>query len=167
MKYVEGFSKMFKKQLSTVDQRTHHDRCSLLSLLCVAVHQWLKQWCLCSIMQSVLDFAVPYLHVREAFGQKIGHFQVWASAFTSYKVKYANVFSATAKDFLSGENLDWNWSNVSLSCVQQLMQGKMADMYTRLSSCRQYVYNVARACDKGHFSAMVRGFLITQIKNNV
>ncbi|XP_072313824.1 isovaleryl-CoA dehydrogenase, mitochondrial [Eucyclogobius newberryi] len=62
------------------------------------------------IMQSVLDFAVPYLHIREAFGQKIGHFQ--------------------------------------------LMQGKMADMYTRLSSCRQYVYNVARACDKGHFSSM-------------
>uniref|UniRef100_A0A672IGZ9 Isovaleryl-CoA dehydrogenase, mitochondrial n=1 Tax=Salarias fasciatus TaxID=181472 RepID=A0A672IGZ9_SALFA len=65
---------------------------------------------LCSIMQAVLDAAVPYLHVREAFGQKIGHFQ--------------------------------------------LMQGKMADMYTRLSSCRQYLYNVARACDKGHFSAM-------------
>ncbi|TWW72068.1 isovaleryl-CoA dehydrogenase, mitochondrial isoform X1 [Takifugu rubripes] len=60
------------------------------------------------IMQAVLDCAVPYLHVREAFGQKIGHFQ--------------------------------------------LMQGKMADMYTRLSSCRQYVYNVARACDKGHVS---------------
>lgn len=38
------------------------------------------------------------------------------------------------------------------------MQGKMADMYTRLSSCRQYVYNVARACDKGHVSAKVRGF---------
>ncbi|MCJ8736992.1 hypothetical protein PDJAM_G00018720 [Pangasius djambal] len=62
------------------------------------------------IMQAVLDHAIPYLHIREAFGQKIGHFQ--------------------------------------------LMQGKMADMYTRLSSCRQYVYNVARACDKGHFSAM-------------
>ncbi|KAG7275448.1 hypothetical protein CRUP_033181 [Coryphaenoides rupestris] len=62
------------------------------------------------IMQAVLDFAVPYLHIREAFGQKIGHFQ--------------------------------------------LMQGKMADMYTRLSSCRQYVYNVARACDKGHYSSM-------------
>uniref|UniRef100_A0A3Q3G646 Isovaleryl-CoA dehydrogenase, mitochondrial n=1 Tax=Labrus bergylta TaxID=56723 RepID=A0A3Q3G646_9LABR len=62
------------------------------------------------IMQAVLDFSIPYLHVREAFGQKIGHFQ--------------------------------------------LMQGKMADMYTRLSSCRQYVYNVARACDRGHFSAM-------------
>ncbi|XP_018583259.1 isovaleryl-CoA dehydrogenase, mitochondrial isoform X2 [Scleropages formosus] len=27
------------------------------------------------IMQAVLDFAVPYMHVREAFGQKIGHFQ--------------------------------------------------------------------------------------------
>lgn len=31
---------------------------------------------LSSIMQAVVDFAVPYLHVREAFGQKIGHFQV-------------------------------------------------------------------------------------------
>ncbi|CAI8013949.1 Isovaleryl-CoA dehydrogenase, mitochondrial, partial [Geodia barretti] len=30
------------------------------------------------------------------------------------------------------------------------MQGKMADMYTRLSACRTYVYSVARACDKGH-----------------
>ncbi|NWR79698.1 IVD protein, partial [Centropus unirufus] len=61
------------------------------------------------LMQAVLDHAIPYLHVREAFGQKIGHFQ--------------------------------------------LMQGKMADMYTRLMACRQYVYNVAKACDKGHFNA--------------
>uniref|UniRef100_A0A8C1DDK8 Isovaleryl-CoA dehydrogenase, mitochondrial n=1 Tax=Cyprinus carpio carpio TaxID=630221 RepID=A0A8C1DDK8_CYPCA len=68
-----------------------------------------SSWLLDLIMQAVLDHAIPYLHVREAFGQKIGHFQ--------------------------------------------LMQGKMADMYTRLSSCRQYLYNVARACDKGHFSA--------------
>ncbi|XP_004380687.1 isovaleryl-CoA dehydrogenase, mitochondrial isoform X1 [Trichechus manatus latirostris] len=58
------------------------------------------------LMQSVLDHTIPYLHVREAFGQKIGHFQ--------------------------------------------LMQGKMADMYTRLMACRQYVYNVAKACDEGH-----------------
>lgn len=35
----------------------------------------------CSIMQAVLDCAVPYLHVREAFGQKIGHFQVLDSLF--------------------------------------------------------------------------------------
>ncbi|XP_005990841.3 isovaleryl-CoA dehydrogenase, mitochondrial [Latimeria chalumnae] len=61
------------------------------------------------IMQAVVDHAIPYMHVREAFGQKIGHFQ--------------------------------------------FLQGKMADMYTRLSACRQYVYSVARACDKGHFSA--------------
>lgn len=27
-------------------------------------------------MQAVLDNAIPYMHVREAFGQKIGHFQV-------------------------------------------------------------------------------------------
>jgi isovaleryl-CoA dehydrogenase len=32
----------------------------------------------------------------------------------------------------------------------QLMQGKLADMYTNLSACRAYVYAVARACDAGH-----------------
>ncbi|CAH1246025.1 IVD [Branchiostoma lanceolatum] len=57
------------------------------------------------VMQSVLDVTVPYLHTRDAFGQKIGTFQ--------------------------------------------MMQGKMADMYTQLSVCRSYVYNVARALDRG------------------
>ncbi|CAH3174025.1 unnamed protein product, partial [Porites evermanni] len=32
----------------------------------------------------------------------------------------------------------------------QLIQAKMADMYTRLNACRSYVYSVARACDAGH-----------------
>jgi isovaleryl-CoA dehydrogenase len=31
----------------------------------------------------------------------------------------------------------------------QLMQGKLADMYTTLSACRAYVYAVARACSAG------------------
>lgn len=31
----------------------------------------------------------------------------------------------------------------------QLMQGKIADMYTAMNSCRAYVYTVARACDEG------------------
>ena len=31
----------------------------------------------------------------------------------------------------------------------QLMQGKIADMYTALNSARAYVYEVAKACDKG------------------
>ena len=31
----------------------------------------------------------------------------------------------------------------------QLMQGKVADMYTGLSAARAYVYAVARACDQG------------------
>lgn len=31
----------------------------------------------------------------------------------------------------------------------QLIQGKIADMYTRLNACRAYVYAVARACDRG------------------
>ena len=31
----------------------------------------------------------------------------------------------------------------------QLMQGKMADMFTAMNSARAYVYEVARACDRG------------------
>ena len=31
----------------------------------------------------------------------------------------------------------------------QLIQGKLADMYTTLNACRAYVYAVARACDRG------------------
>ena len=31
----------------------------------------------------------------------------------------------------------------------QLMQGKIADMYTTMNACRSYVYSVARACDEG------------------
>jgi isovaleryl-CoA dehydrogenase len=34
----------------------------------------------------------------------------------------------------------------------QLMQGKIADMYTKLGASRAYVYAVARACDKGQVS---------------
>lgn len=36
----------------------------------------------------------------------------------------------------------------------QLMQGKMADMYTALNSARAYVYSVARACDAGRTTRM-------------
>ena len=31
----------------------------------------------------------------------------------------------------------------------QLMQGKLADMYTTMNACRAYVYTVAKACDRG------------------
>ena len=31
----------------------------------------------------------------------------------------------------------------------QLMQGKLADMYTTMNACKSYVYNVAMACDRG------------------
>ncbi|KAH9030613.1 acyl-CoA dehydrogenase/oxidase [Lactarius pseudohatsudake] len=34
----------------------------------------------------------------------------------------------------------------------QLMQGKIADMYTKLNASRSYVYAVARACDQGQIS---------------
>jgi isovaleryl-CoA dehydrogenase len=34
----------------------------------------------------------------------------------------------------------------------QLMQGKVADMYTTMNACRAYVYAVARACDRGQIT---------------
>lgn len=34
----------------------------------------------------------------------------------------------------------------------QLMQGKLADMYTTMNACRAYVYTVAQGCDRGETS---------------
>ncbi|MEX0960644.1 MAG: isovaleryl-CoA dehydrogenase [Burkholderiales bacterium] len=34
----------------------------------------------------------------------------------------------------------------------QLMQGKLADLYTTMNACRAYVYAVGRACDRGQTS---------------
>lgn len=38
----------------------------------------------------------------------------------------------------------------------QLMQGKLAEMYTKLNVSRSFVYSVAKACDLGHVSSKVR-----------
>ncbi|HYN62710.1 MAG TPA: isovaleryl-CoA dehydrogenase [Rubrivivax sp.] len=38
----------------------------------------------------------------------------------------------------------------------QLMQGKMADMYTTWQACRAYVYAVGQACDRGDHSRSLR-----------
>lgn len=35
----------------------------------------------------------------------------------------------------------------------QLIQGKLADMYTTLGACRSYLYSVARAADQGHVNS--------------
>lgn len=35
----------------------------------------------------------------------------------------------------------------------QLIQGKMADMYTTMNACRAYLYSVARSCDMGKANA--------------
>uniref|UniRef100_A0AC34Q6W0 Isovaleryl-CoA dehydrogenase, mitochondrial n=1 Tax=Panagrolaimus sp. JU765 TaxID=591449 RepID=A0AC34Q6W0_9BILA len=60
------------------------------------------------LMQAACDIGFDYAHTREAFGEKIGKFQ--------------------------------------------LMQGKLADMYTTLSACRSYLYTTARAASAGHIS---------------
>ncbi|XP_005092564.1 isovaleryl-CoA dehydrogenase, mitochondrial isoform X1 [Aplysia californica] len=57
------------------------------------------------IMQACCDVTYEYAHLRECFGEKIGHFQ--------------------------------------------MIQSKMADMYVALNATRSYVYNVARALDRG------------------
>lgn len=47
----------------------------------------------------------------------------------------------------------------SIQCeihTSQLMQGKLADMYTTMSACRSYVYSVARACDLGMKDRVIR-----------
>lgn len=51
----------------------------------------------------------------------------------------------------------WNYAHQRKQFGQkigefQMIQAKMADMYTALSSSRAYLYSVARACDKGHFN---------------
>jgi isovaleryl-CoA dehydrogenase len=60
------------------------------------------------LIQSSCDIAFDYAHQREAFGTKIGTFQ--------------------------------------------LMQGKLADMYTSMASCRSYLYSTARATSAGHLT---------------
>uniref|UniRef100_A0A914XRD0 Isovaleryl-CoA dehydrogenase n=1 Tax=Panagrolaimus superbus TaxID=310955 RepID=A0A914XRD0_9BILA len=60
------------------------------------------------LIQSACDIAFDYAHQRQAFGSKIGTFQ--------------------------------------------LMQGKLSDMYTSMSSCRSYLYSIARATTSGHIS---------------
>jgi len=36
----------------------------------------------------------------------------------------------------------------------QLMQGKLADMYTTMNACKAYAYAVAKACDRGDTTRM-------------
>jgi len=48
----------------------------------------------------------------------------------------------------------------------QLIQGKLADMYTRLQSSRAYVYSVARAADEGKVSNMDCASLILHTSEN-
>ena len=39
------------------------------------------------------------------------------------------------------------------------MQGKIADIYTAMNSARAYLYEVARACDRGEVTRAGRGGL--------
>lgn len=54
------------------------------------------------LMQAVLDNTIPYLHVREAFGQKIGHFQVAEGMCTAgWALAVVGKFLAVAPPMLS------------------------------------------------------------------
>ena len=51
-------------------------------------HNIVSQFYYCRIMQACCDVAFKYAHEREAFGQKIGHFQVVLIVF----VFFLNIF---------------------------------------------------------------------------
>jgi hypothetical protein len=102
------------------------------------------------MMQAALDVTADYVHEREQFGQKIGTFQV------------SPLFSVVSLFRYDRICLIY-WFALFLRVVRQLMQGKLADMYTatRLvlrfivvnfqfilsccSMCRAYLYTLARA----------------------
>jgi isovaleryl-CoA dehydrogenase len=81
-------------------------------------------------MQSALDIALEYTHTREQFGQKIATFQLMQGKLAGQ--------SATPSSRICGHPLTG------------------ADMYTKLSASRAYVYAVARACDQGDVSRQAR-----------
>lgn len=66
---------------------------------------------------------------------------------------------------------EWFTDSSMLSFIHffsfQLIQAKMADMYTRLSACRTYVYSVARACDTGHVNSKVHVQLYSRGRSRV
>jgi isovaleryl-CoA dehydrogenase len=86
--------------------------------------------------QAAMEVALDYVHTREQFGQRIGEFQVLGHA----------VWKGLVRPRLSAARAG-----------MQLLQGKIADMYTRLSANRAYVYSVAKKCDAGHVDPKVGG----------
>jgi alkylation response protein AidB-like acyl-CoA dehydrogenase len=58
--------------------------------------------------------------------------------------------------------------NIKMLVHVSCFQGKIADMYTALSASRNYLYNVSRACDKGHVcSKDCAGVLLFAAENSV
>ena len=55
---------------------------------------------------------------------------------------------------------------ISIHCYQ-MVQSKMADMYTTLNACRSYTYNVARALDRGERHPNVSSFNCLNIDRNL
>jgi isovaleryl-CoA dehydrogenase len=90
-------------------------------------------------MQAACDLSFEYAHMRKAFGQPIGKFQVFELNQLAFKCQ----------------------SSISICFWLKLLQGKMADMYTTLNACRSYLYTTAKATDAGFVSSKVyQGFLI-------
>jgi isovaleryl-CoA dehydrogenase len=82
-------------------------------------------------MQAALDLTLEYTHTREQFNKKIGTFQLMQG-------KLAGMFFHIMPLF----------NNMNTTVLT-------ADMYTKLSASRAYVYAVARACDAGNVSRQV------------
>jgi isovaleryl-CoA dehydrogenase len=90
-------------------------------------------------MQAALDLTLEYTHTREQFNKKIGTFQLMQG-------KLAGMSRVLL---------------LSISPWVGIGNVLTADMYTKLSASRAYVYAVARACDAGNVSRQVRSPLPT------
>ena len=98
------------------------------------------------IMQACMDVVIPYVGEREQFGQKIGTFQVRSPPPSSPSPSISPFPSSSAPP-PPHLNLHPHPHHTF-----QLMQGKLADMYTSLSCCRAFTYAGARAADRGEAS---------------
>lgn len=83
------------------------------------------------LTESAFDYAVEYVHDRKQFGAPVGTFQLMQGMSKSL--------------------------SECPPCSDVIVLGKIADMYTKLTAARSYVYAVARACDAGKISRRVSG----------
>jgi alkylation response protein AidB-like acyl-CoA dehydrogenase len=113
------------------------------------------------LMQAALDVALPYATQRKQFGTAIGNFQVrLPTAAVHASVSAAIARNSTTHCGVMVCRCAGNAQCIFLRCLRkrrplwcvccvQLIQGKLADMYTSCQASRAYVHWVATQADAG------------------